>query len=125
MKKLTKVKFIDAGCWPVYIGYSNTEKSWKHLMKHLNVVEPPAFTACAQCSVFQNNSTGDVTIVISLQHKKFRKVAKFVAYEALAHEASHACDAIIDHIRDNEPSTEQKAYIIGWLVREGAKAFKL
>lgn len=125
MKKLTKPKFINAGCWPVYIGYSNTEKSWKHLMKHLNVIEKPEFCpGHGNCTTFEN-SNGDMTIVISIHYDKMKKSPKHALHEALAHECSHAVDAIIDYIHDNEPSTEMRAYMLGWLVREGAKAFKL
>ncbi len=124
MKKLKRAKFIETGCWPVYVGFCDTPKAWKRLMKHLNCSDYTEFAACGNCSSFEN-SDGDLTIIISLNYDRLHKVDRIHKYETLAHEASHACDVIVEHIGDKEASTEMRAYIIGWLVREGARVLKL
>ena len=124
MRKLNKVKFINPGIFPVYVGFCNTEKAWKRLMKHLNVTDHTDFAAQGNCSTFESN-TGGLTVVISLNHKAFKREPKRSVYSMLAHEAKHAHDAIMDHIKEFKRDGECSAYTIDWLVREGAKAFKL
>jgi len=91
-------------------------------MKHLKISNPPEFAECGNCSTFESDA-GGLTIVISCNHKAFKK--KIDIYPMLAHEAKHAHDAIMDHIREFKRDGECSAYTIDWLVREGAKAFKL
>lgn len=124
MKKLKKVKFIPTGLYPVYIGFCNSEKSWKRLMKDMGIKTDTDFAVCGRCDQF-DSSTGSLTIVISLNPKVFKKEPKYVAYSMLAHEAKHAHDAIMDHIKEFKRDGEVSAYTIDWIVREGAKAFKL
>lgn len=124
MRKLNKVKFINPGIFPVYLGFCNTKKAWKRLMKHLNVTEHPDFAAHGNCTSF-DSATGGLIVVISLNHKAFKREPKRTAYELLAHEAKHAHDAIMDHIKEFKRDGECSAYTIDWLVREGAKAFKI
>jgi hypothetical protein len=122
MRKLKRAKFINPGIYPVYVGYVNTEKAWKNLMKHMNIKGYPEFASCGNCTSFESSS-GGLTIVISCNHKAFKK--KIDIYSTLAHEAKHAHDAIMDHIKEFKRDGECSAYTIDWLVREGAKAFKL
>jgi hypothetical protein len=124
MRKLKKAKFINPSIYPVYIGYVNTEKAWKRLMKHLKIFNPPEFAECGNCTTFESSS-GGLTIVISCNHKALKHEPKRTAYSMLAHEAKHAHDAIMDHIKEFKRDGECSAYTIDWLVREGAKAFKL
>ena len=124
MRKLKKAKFINPGIYPVYVGYVNTEKAWKRLMKHMSIKEPTEFPPYGNCTSFESN-TGGLTIVISLNYKAFKREPKRTAYQLLAHEAKHAHDAIMDHIKEFKRDGECSAYTIDWLVREGAKAFKL
>lgn len=124
MRKLKKAKFINPGIYPVYIGYVNTEKAWKRLMKHLKIPNPPEFAEYGRCDQFESDS-GGLAIVISCNHKAFKHEPKRSAYSMLAHEAKHAHDAIMDHIKEFKRDGECSAYTIDWLVREGAKAFKL
>lgn len=122
MRKLKRAKFINPGPFPVYIGYVNTEKAWKRLMKYMNIKGYPEFASCGNCTSFESSS-GGLTLVISCNHKAFKK--KRDIYSVLAHEAKHAHDAIMDHIKEFKRDGECSAYTIDWLVREGAKAFKL
>ena len=122
MRKLKKAKFINPGIYPVYVGYVNTEKAWKSLMKHMNIKDYTEFPSCGNCTTFESSS-GGLTIVISCNHKAFKK--KRDIYSMLAHEAKHAHDAIMDHIKEFKRDGECSAYTVDWLVREGAKAFKL
>ena len=91
MRKLKKAKFINPGIYPVYIGYVNTEKAWKRLMKHLKIPNPPEFAEYGRCDQFESDSGG----------------------------------LAMDHIKEFKRDGECSAYTIDWLVREGAKAFKL
>lgn len=122
MRKLKKAKFINPGIYPVYIGYCNSKRSWLQLMKHMNIKDYTEFPSCGNCTTFESTS-GDLTIVISCNHKAFKN--KRDIYSMLAHEAKHAHDAIMDHIKEFKRDGECSAYTIDWLVREGAKAFKL
>lgn len=122
MHKLKKAKFINPGIFPVFIGYCNTEKAWNKLMKRMAIKDPPEFAEHGNCTTFESNS-GGLTLVISCNHKAFKK--KRDIYSMLAHEAKHAHDAIMDHIKEFKRDGEVSAYTIDWLVREGAKAFKL
>lgn len=124
MRKLDKVKFIDSGPFPVFIGFCNTEKAWKRLMKHMDIKDYTEFPSCGNCTSFESSS-GGLTLVISCNHKAFKHEPKRTAYSMLAHEAKHAHDAIMDHIKEFKRDGECSAYTIDWLVREGAKAFKL
>lgn len=122
MRKLKRAKFINPGIYPVYIGFCNTEKAWTRLMKHMNIKDYTEFPSCGNCTTFESNS-GGLVIVISCNHKAFKK--KIDIYSMLAHEAKHAHDAIMDHIKEFKRDGECSAYTIDWIVREGAKAFKL
>lgn len=124
MRKLNKAHFINAGIFPVYIGFCNTEKAWKRLLKHMKIEDDHDFADCGRCDQF-DSSTGGLTIVISLNYNTFKKEPKYIQYSMLAHEAKHAHDAIMDHIKEFKRDGEMSAYTIDWLVREGAKAFKL
>lgn len=124
MKKLSKVRWINPGLFPAHVGFCNSEKAWKNLMKYLNIKNPNGFAVCGSCDCF-DSSSGELTVVVSINPKKFKGQPKYSAYSMLAHEAKHACDALMDHIQEAKPSNEFGAYTIDWLVREGAKAFKL
>ncbi len=124
MKKLNKVKWINCNIYPIYLGFCNSKKAWKRLLKQLGVKTDTDFASCGRCDQF-DSSTGGLTIVISLNPKVFKKEPKYVAYSMLAHEAKHAHDAIMDHIKEFKRDGEVSAYTIDWIVREGAKAFKL
>lgn len=124
MRKLKKAKFVNPGIYPIYIGFCNTEKAWKRLMKHMDIKDYAEFPAWGNCTSF-DSASGGLTIVISMNHKAFKHEPKRTAYSMLAHEAKHAHDAIMDHIKEFKRDGECSAYTIDWLVREGAKAFKL
>ena len=122
MRKLKKAKFIPAGIFPVYVGFCNSKKAWNRLMKHMTIKDPPDFAEYGHCTTFESVE-GGLTLVISCNHKAFSK--KRDIYSMLAHEAKHAHDAIMDHIKEFKRDGECSAYTINWLVQEGAKAFKL
>lgn len=124
MKKLKKVKFISNGPYPAFIGYCNSKKAWNHLMKHLNIKNSADFAECGRCDQLESSS-GGLTIIISINPKAFKHNKKRDIYSMLSHEAKHAHDALMDHIKEFKRDGEMSAYTIDWLVREGAKAFKL
>lgn len=126
MKKLKKVKWIPHGLFPAYIGFCNTEKAWNKLMKRLNCKNSEGFSDSAgNCTTFENLRTGGLTVIISLNYDKVKNAKKSEAFAMLAHEAKHAHDSLMDHIREFKRDGEVSAYTIDWLVREGAKAFNL
>lgn len=124
MKKLNRVKWIKENLFPVNIGFVNTKKAWKRLMKRMKIKNPPEFTNYGACSCFESDH-GSLALVIQMNAKEFEKVKRFECYSVLSHEIKHAYDELMYHIGENKPSPEFGAYTIGWLVKEGAKAFKL
>lgn len=93
-------------------------------MKYMRAETYPEFAESGRCDQFESTS-GGLVVIISINHKTFAKAKKRQVYSVLAHEAKHAHDAIMDHIKDFKRDGECSAYTIDWLVIEGAKAFKI
>lgn len=124
MRKLTKVKWINTGPFPVHLGFCNTKKAWGRFNTKLNIEDVSDFAQCGRCDEFESAS-GGLIILISMNYKVFKKATKRQQYSMLAHEAKHAHDAIMDYIKEFKRDGECSAYTIDWLVTEGSKAFKL
>ena len=84
MRKLDKVKWVETAMLPVYIGFCNTEKAWNRLLKELKIKDGYGFAECGRCDYF-DSASGGLTIVISMNHKAFKREPKRAAYSMLAH----------------------------------------
>lgn len=124
MSQQKKVKFIETGLIPYFIGFCGNERSWNRLMKQLAVPDPSPFCEKAGCcSYFKKDN--ETTIVIAIDKKKLRGQPKYIKAEVAAHEATHAADAIFEFMGETNPSSEFRAYTVGWLTRVCIKELKL
>lgn len=107
--------WLENGWFPFNIGFVADEKDWGKVTKYLKA-DAPYGTSAGRCTTLINTETGDLCILIAIKHWDTKDAAAVAGL--VAHEAVHAFDFMCDHIGEDKPSSEFKAYGVQSFVRE-------
>ncbi|WP_088183957.1 hypothetical protein [Sphingobium sp. Z007] len=107
------ITYYGMGAWPIYVGFTTSEKAFKKEMKRLNVSPPPNFlgSATANATTHMLEKGDALTCVITMQKPgKERPVEQLAGL--LAHEAVHVAQALWRSIGERDPGDEAEAYLV-------------
>ena len=120
---MSKVYWIDRGWQPVHLGFCPSKKAWDTVMKEFNIIDPPEFPTSSGFTQFLcNEITGDALVLVSLNNDDKQPLLNIIGL--IAHEAVHVFDFICEHINEDEPSKEFKAYSIQMITMELLEAWR-
>ena len=108
--------WLDNGWFPFNIGFVPDLKSWEKVTKYLKAEDAPYGESAGRCTNLVNTETRDLCILISIKHWDTKDSAAVAGL--VAHEAVHAFEFMCDHIGEDKPSSEFKAYAVQSFVRE-------
>lgn len=120
---MSKVYWIDRGWQPIYLGFCPNKKAWNAVMKEFKIKDPPPYPTTDGCTQYLcNEITGDALILVTVnENDKFNLLTTI---GLMAHEAVHVFDLICEHINEDEPSKEFKAYSIQAITMELLEAWR-
>ena len=122
--------WINTGQWPVYVGFTMNEQSFKELMTKLKVSDTrfmASETSLASTHLFTNGDGPPIIVITTKPRKRFGSMVSYASF--IAHEAMHAIDRIREVVNQGCPlGDETEAYLMQHIVREclnAATGFKL
>lgn len=119
---MSKVYWIDRGWQPVHLGFCPNKKAWDAVMEELKIKDPPPYPIADGCTQYIcNETTGDAIILVTL-NRDDKDLLSIIGL--VAHEAVHVFDRICEHINEDEPSEEFKAYSIQMIIMELLEAWR-
>jgi len=105
----THIKYFDVGAWPVYFGFTHKKKEYDKEMKRLGIKsDVPFVSANALATTHVLTKKGHTTIIVCI--KKSKKFTRNQLTAALAHEAAHVWEAVVEAMRGHNPGDECQAY---------------
>lgn len=117
-------EWLSVSCEPrtFFYGFSPSESKFKAELKQRGVKEHVEyFGKEATTHVFSRGNNWYVIVTISSQADK---VDPAMAAMLLVHEASHVCDFFMQHIGEDTPSKEFKAYTLQRIAGELIAAYE-
>ncbi|OGW44468.1 MAG: hypothetical protein A2Y66_01875 [Nitrospirae bacterium RBG_13_41_22] len=106
------IKYYNIGPYPVWFGFTTSEKAFKQELKRLGIKEQIDFVLSgtnASTKTFEKNN--ELTIIVTLKYNDKNKIDQILGL--CVHEAVHVWRQVLDHIREKEkPSSEIEAYHI-------------
>lgn len=119
------MKYFDLGQWPIYFGFTTSEKAFHKELKRLgcgHAIKP--FGGGATTHLFEG-SDGGLTVIVTLHEWRGHNLSQVAGL--VAHEAVHVAQALWEHIGEKNPSPECEAYFVQHVVQlclEELKDFK-
>ena len=119
MPEIDRTIWLDQGWQPVAIGFYPTRKAWEREMKRLKV-KPEAYPfdspVNGDAHWLENGTTGEAVILIGVNEELIGDDPTTLIC-VLVHEATHVFDWICEHMGENEPGGEMRAYAMQHIVR--------
>jgi len=117
-KDRPRIRYFNMGAWPIYVGFTASEKAFNKEMKRLSVKEPGRFIATTHANAtthyFENEGTLTCIITMgSIEGRSNEQVASLIA-----HEAVHVAQELWRHVGEKTPGHEQEAYLVQQIVQE-------
>lgn len=111
------VEYFHMGQWPLYIGFTMSQKAFKKEMKRLNVDKPAKFLASdnANATTHYLKSDGVLTCIITMHDPKSRPVEQVASM--IAHEAVHVAQELWEQIGEDNPGREAEAYLVQYITQ--------
>jgi hypothetical protein len=116
-----KIKYITSNFFPVYIGIAFCESEYLQEMKRLGVKEIMDFNTHA-ASVKYLTKGDHLNCVICIDPVKYKHLHRNMMAAMLAHEATHIADLAFEHIGENKPGQETRAYLVQAIVQDALYA---
>lgn len=105
------INYFNMGPWPVYVGFTTSEKAFKREMKRLKVDGVPfIMNDHSNASAHYLTHEGDLTVIITMQPVGDRPVEQVAGL--IAHEAVHVAQELWDNIGERNPGREAEAYLV-------------
>ena len=106
-----RVMWMERGPLPAHVGWCPSEAAWKRTMKRMGIPnEPYATESAGRCDIFER--AGNTTVIIHLDREIARRHTEVEIVGLLAHESTHAFQAICRAMGEEKPSAEFEAYTI-------------
>lgn len=125
MKRKDRVHYVQNWPFTSYVGYVPSEAAWAYEMKRMGIQDHPWPTrngAGGHCTCLTNKEDGKRINLITVDTSLIERDGQVV--EILTHEAVHAWQNTLEHIKESSPSPEFEAYMIADLVRGLFETYK-
>lgn len=128
-RKTDQVVWCNRGWQPVDFCFCPSKKAWRNLMKYKKIPPEDAPYPKNDGNITSFTSGNSCFLVVSLnsnwENEAFSAHEPIVMVGTLVHEASHVLDKVIEHMQDESPSAEFKAYALQAIIQELILAFEL
>jgi hypothetical protein len=108
------MKFMDAGPYPVEIGFCICPKDWAREMRKRGTSEP--FPDHAGHAALFNGANGASFMIVSFS-AEFRTHTHVERIGVAVHEATHVWQFIKEHLRESAAGHEVEACSIQWITQ--------
>jgi hypothetical protein len=117
-KDAPRIRYFNMGAWPVYVGFTSSDKAFQAEMKRLAVEEPGKFLsrAGANATTHYLDNDGTLTCIITIGCTKGGSKSQVAAL--IAHEAVHVVQEMWSHLGETNPGREQEAYLVQQITQE-------
>jgi hypothetical protein len=106
-----RVMWMERGPLPVRIGWCPSEAAWKREMKLMGMPNEPFIgESSGRCDSFER--PGDSVVLVHLNREVARRHTEIEIVGLLAHESTHAFQAVCRTMGEDRPSPEFEAYTI-------------
>ncbi len=116
-----KVVWLDRGGLPTHVGFCPSAKAWKREMKRLGVKNSPYPQTDGRCSTFESEKGKTCVIITTGPRDDDHSAIEIIGI--LAHEVTHAWQAICRDIGEHEPSHEFEAYAMQRMLQDVVQAY--
>ena len=122
---MKRVHYIDAGQWPVHIGFTNNEAAFNKEMKRLKVKNADFLASdhADASTVSLIGEKGSLCLIVTLGSCEGKTMAQVAGL--IAHEATHVAQRLWEHIGEDNPGTESEAYFIQMVTQACLENFDL
>lgn len=114
---MSKINYIDMGCYPIWVGVTDSLLSYDKEMKRLGIKSPPPFVLegkDATTHFFKNSEQQSICIIcIDKNRAKNKKTVQIMSL--LVHEAVHVWQECKEIMGETSPGREIEAYAIQWI----------
>lgn len=115
---MIKTKWYQAKPYPVSYCLITQRSEWKRQMNILGMPEEEFQKTLGQCWGFQNETTGGIIVIVSINAEMFQREKEFLRdYQfdgTLLHECVHAADQVFSLCGQENPDlrSELRAYMV-------------
>lgn len=115
------IHYFNLGPWPVFCGFTTSEKAFQKEMKRLNI-EDVNFLGSTRANATTHSFTGKdraLSFLITCRPYQARKVTKEQYAALIAHEAVHVIQVMSEELARGKPlGSEAEAYLVQQIVQE-------
>jgi hypothetical protein len=104
------IEYYNMGQWPLFVGFTTSEKAFKREMKRLQVSIPFIPNERSTAAAHYLERGGDLTVIITMRPCKGKPVEQIAGL--LAHEAVHVAQQLWENIGESKPGREAEAYLV-------------
>lgn len=107
----------------MHLGFCPSKKAHDAVMKEFGIKNAPEYPTSVGCTQYVcNPESGDAVILVFINDDDKQPLLSTIGL--IVHEATHVFDLICEHINEDEPSMEFKAYSTQMITMELLEAWR-